>query len=107
MGQLPPKDPDYINPVGLRPPYRSKPVVIAVHGGTKYLGHELFLASDIRVAADDTVFSQGEVARGVFPGGGATVRFRVRSAGATPCVTCSPATNGVPRRRIAWALSRR
>ena len=74
-GQLPPKDPDYINPVGLRPPYRSKPVVIAVHGGTKYLGHELLLASDIRVAANDTVFSQGEVARGVFPGGGATVRF--------------------------------
>jgi enoyl-CoA hydratase len=79
-GQLPPKDPDYINPVGLKPPYRSKPVVIAVHGGTKYLGHELFLASDIRVAADDTVFSQGEVARGVFPGGGATVRF-AREAG--------------------------
>src|SRR6516164_2540827 len=74
-GQLPPRDPEYINPVGLRPPYRSKPVVIAVHGGTKYLGHELFLASDIRVAANDTVFSQGEVARGVFPGGGATVRF--------------------------------
>jgi enoyl-CoA hydratase/carnithine racemase len=74
-GQLPPKDPDYINPVGLRPPYRAKPVVIAVHGGTKYLGHELLLASDIRVAANDTVFSQGEVARGVFPGGGATVRF--------------------------------
>ena len=74
-GQLPPKDPDYINPVGLRPPHRSKPVVIAVHGGTKYLGHELLLASGIRVAANDTVFSQGEVARGVFPGGGATVRF--------------------------------
>jgi enoyl-CoA hydratase/carnithine racemase len=74
-GQLPPKDPDYINPLALRPPYRSKPVVIAVQGGTKYLGHELFLASDIRVAANDAVFSQGEVARGVFPGGGATVRF--------------------------------
>ena len=79
-GQLPPKDPDYINPVGLKPPYRAKPVVIAVHGGTKYLGHELFLASDIRVAANDTCFSQGEVARGVFPGGGATVRF-AREAG--------------------------
>ena len=79
-GQLPPKDPDYINPVSLRPPYRSKPVVIAVHGGTKYLGHELFLASDIRVAANDTIFSQGEVARGVFPGGGATIRF-TREAG--------------------------
>jgi enoyl-CoA hydratase len=79
-GQLPPKDPDYINPVGLKAPYRMKPLVIAVHGGTKYLGHELFLASDIRVAANDTVFSQGEVARGVFPGGGATVRF-AREAG--------------------------
>jgi enoyl-CoA hydratase len=79
-GQLPPKDPDYINPVGLKPPYRMKPVVIAVHGGTKYLGHELFLASDVRVAANDAVFSQGEVARGVFPGGGATVRF-AREAG--------------------------
>src|SRR5262249_45463747 len=79
-GQLPPKDPDYINPVGLKPPYRSKPVVIAVHGGTKYLGHELFLAADIRVAANDTVFSQGEVARGVFPGGGATVRFAREAA---------------------------
>jgi enoyl-CoA hydratase/carnithine racemase len=79
-GQLPPKDPDYINPLALRPPYRSKPVVIAVQGGTKYLGHELFLASDIRVAANDTLFSQGEVARGVFPGGGATVRF-AREAG--------------------------
>jgi len=74
-GRLPPKDPDYINPIGQKPPYRSKPVVIAVHGGTKYLGHELFLAADIRVAANDTVFSQGEVARGIFPGGGATVRF--------------------------------
>lgn len=74
-GVLPPKDPDFINPIGLRPPLRSKPVVVAVHGGTKYLGHELFLAADIRVAATDSVFSQGEVARGIFPGGGGTVRF--------------------------------
>jgi len=74
-GILPPKDPDYINPLGLRPPHRSKPVVVAVQGGTKYAGHELFLASDIRVAATDSVFSQGEVARGIFPGGGATVRL--------------------------------
>jgi enoyl-CoA hydratase len=56
-GQLPPKDPDFINPVGVKPPYRSKPVVVAVQGGTKYLGHELFLAADIRVAATDSVFS--------------------------------------------------
>ena len=74
-GQLPPKDPDFINPVGIRPPLRSKPVVVSVQGGTKYLGHELFLAADIRVAATDSVFSQGEVARGIFAGGGGTVRF--------------------------------
>jgi enoyl-CoA hydratase len=74
-GQLPPKDPDFINPVGVKPPLRAKPVVVAVQGGTKYLGHELFLAADIRVAATDSVFSQGEVARGIFAGGGGTVRF--------------------------------
>src|SRR6516164_5251441 len=66
-GAFPPKDPDFINPFGVRPPFRSKPVVVAVQGGVKYGGHELLLASDIRVAAADTIFSQGEVARGVFP----------------------------------------
>jgi enoyl-CoA hydratase len=79
-GSLPPKDPDFINSFGLRPPFRSKPVVVAVQGGVKYGGHELFLASDIRIAAADTTFSQGEVSRGVFPGGGATVRM-TREAG--------------------------
>jgi enoyl-CoA hydratase len=79
-GTFPPKDPDFINPFALRPPYRSKPVVVAVQGGAKYGGHELFLACDIRVAATDAVFSQGEVTRGVCPGGGATVRL-VREVG--------------------------
>lgn len=79
-GVLPPKDPDFVNPFGLRPPFRTKPVVVAVQGGTKFGGHELFLAADVRVAASDVAFSQGEVTRGVFPGGGATVRF-TREAG--------------------------
>jgi len=73
-GTFPPKD-EYINALGLRPPYRSKPVVVAVQGGVKYGAHELFLAADIRVAATDTKFSQGEVTRGIFPGAGATVRL--------------------------------
>jgi enoyl-CoA hydratase/carnithine racemase len=79
-GAFPPKDPDFMNPFGLRPPFRSKPVVVAVQGGVKYGGHELFLSCDIRVAAADANFSQGEVSRGVFPGGGATVRM-TREAG--------------------------
>jgi enoyl-CoA hydratase/carnithine racemase len=79
-GLLPPKDPDFINSFGLRLPFRSKPVVVATQGATKYGAHELFLAADIRIAARDATFSQGEVTRGIFPGGGATIRF-VREAG--------------------------
>ena len=53
----------------------SKPVVIAVQGTCLTLGIELILASDIAVAADSTVFGQIEVARGILPFGGATIRF--------------------------------
>jgi len=79
-GILPPKDSDYIGPLGLRPPVRTKPVVVAAQGGTQAAGHELFLAADIRVAASDAKFAQPEVTRGIFPGGGATIRM-TREAG--------------------------
>jgi len=71
---------EFIDPIGTVPPRREKPVVVAVQGKTEGPGHELFLAADVRVAASDTVFSQGEVRRGHFPAGGATIRF-VREAG--------------------------
>jgi enoyl-CoA hydratase/carnithine racemase len=74
-GIIPVKDPDFMGLLGTTPPLRTKPLVIAVQGGTQFIGHELFLAADIRVAASDTVFRQAEVTRGTFPGGGATVRF--------------------------------
>ena len=53
----------------------SKPVVIAVQGTCLTLGIELILASDICVAAASTRFGQIEVARGILPFGGATIRF--------------------------------
>jgi enoyl-CoA hydratase/carnithine racemase len=53
----------------------SKPVVIAVQGTCLTLGIELMLASDISIAAESTVFGQIEVARGILPFGGATLRF--------------------------------
>ena len=53
----------------------SKPVVIAVQGTCLTLGIELILASDIAVAAASTRFGQIEVARGILPFGGATIRF--------------------------------
>jgi enoyl-CoA hydratase/carnithine racemase len=79
-GILPPKDPDFINILGLRPPIRTKPVIVAVQGRAFSVGDELVLAADIRVAAQDAVFGQLEVTRGVFPAGGATVRL-TREAG--------------------------
>ncbi|MET0805999.1 MAG: crotonase/enoyl-CoA hydratase family protein [Lacisediminihabitans sp.] len=53
----------------------SKPVVIAVQGTCLTLGIELILASDMAVAAESTRFGQIEVARGILPFGGATIRF--------------------------------
>ena len=58
----------------------TKPVVIAVQGTCLTLGVELMLASDIVVAADSARFAQLEVARGILPFGGATIRFP-RAAG--------------------------
>lgn len=52
-----------------------KPVVIAVQGTCLTLGVELMLASDIVVAAESATFGQIEVARGILPFGGATIRF--------------------------------
>ncbi|MBX3095062.1 MAG: crotonase/enoyl-CoA hydratase family protein [Cryobacterium sp.] len=64
-----------IDPWGLGPDRVSKPVVIAVQGVCLTLGIELILASDIAVAAESTTFAQIEVARGILPFGGATIRL--------------------------------
>jgi enoyl-CoA hydratase len=79
-GTFPPKDPYYMSPFGTRAPFRTKPVVVAVQGATWFGGHELFLAADIRVAASDANFNQGEVTGGLVTAGGGAVRF-VREAG--------------------------
>ena len=54
---------------------RTKPVVCAVQGLCLTLGIELMLASDVNVVADNARFAQIEVKRGIFPFGGATIRF--------------------------------
>ena len=64
-----------INPWQVSGEHITKPVVMAVQGTCLTLGIELMLASDIVVAADSTVFGQIEVARGILPFGGATIRF--------------------------------
>lgn len=63
-----------IDPLGLRSRV-TKPLVCAVQGICLTLGIELLLASDVRIAARSTRFAQIEVKRGIFPAGGATLRF--------------------------------
>src|SRR3984893_12936635 len=72
--------PEAVDPLGKSTPHLSKPVVVVVQGDTWNLGHEIYLAGDIRIAAANTRFGQDENTHGRFPGGGATVRF-VREAG--------------------------
>jgi len=64
-----------IDPMDLMEPRRQKPVVIAMQGYTFTIGVELALACDIRLAADNAIFAQMEVSRGIMPFGGATLRF--------------------------------
>jgi enoyl-CoA hydratase/carnithine racemase len=73
------QDAGQIDPFGLRS-YLSKPLVMAVQGITFTIGIEMLLAADIRIAANDARFGQLEIARGLYPLGGATFRL-VREAG--------------------------
>lgn len=64
-----------IDPLALTTAPVSKPIIIAVHGICFTVGIELLLATDIRVAAENTRFGQIEIKRGIYPVGGATIRW--------------------------------
>ncbi len=64
-----------VDPLGMRPPTRTKPMIMAVQGWCLTIGIELLLAADIRLAAEGTRLGQIEINRGIFPFGGATVRL--------------------------------
>jgi enoyl-CoA hydratase len=76
----PPMGDGLIDPLGKTAPGLTKPLIVAVHGDTLNMAHELFLVADVRVAAANTNFGQDENTHGRFPGGGSTVRF-TREAG--------------------------
>ena len=54
---------------------RTKPIVAAVQGKCLTVGIELLLATDVRIASESATFAQIEIKRGIFPFGGATLRF--------------------------------
>lgn len=68
-------DPELVDPWGMFGRTRKKPVVLAVQGRCYTLTIELALACDTVIAANNAQFTQLEVARGIMPFGGATLRF--------------------------------
>lgn len=70
--------PDSIDPLNLYSE-RTKPLVVAVNGKCLTIGIELILAADICIAAENATFAQIEIKRGIFPFGGATLRFTERA----------------------------
>ncbi len=69
---------DMVDPLQLGGRRRTKPVVVAVQGYCLTIAIELILAADIAVADRTARFGQIEVKRGIFPFGGATLRFHQR-----------------------------
>lgn len=66
--------PKRINPFGTSTRL-SKPLLVAVQGTVGAMANELLMAADLRVAAEDSRFSQGEPSRGTTPAGGASIRL--------------------------------
>ncbi|HUH38084.1 MAG TPA: crotonase/enoyl-CoA hydratase family protein [Spongiibacteraceae bacterium] len=54
----------------------NKPIVLAVEGYALAGGTEILQGTDIRVGAEDSVYGVTEVARGLYPMAGSTVRLR-------------------------------
>src|SRR5215217_655840 len=69
----------FIDPWGIQGAQRTKPLVVAVQGLCLTLSIELILTADIAVASEDARFGQIEIKRGIFPFGGATLRFPQRA----------------------------
>jgi len=60
----------------LRENQPNKPVILAVEGYALAGGTEILQGTDLRIGAEDAVFGVTEVARGLYPLGGSTVRLR-------------------------------
>lgn len=54
----------------------DKPLILAVEGYALAGGTEILQGTDIRVAADNAIFGVTEVARGLYPMSGSTIRLR-------------------------------
>jgi enoyl-CoA hydratase len=60
----------------LRDNQPCKPIILAVEGYALAGGTEILQGTDLRVAAEDATFGVTEVARGLYPQAGSTIRLR-------------------------------
>lgn len=54
----------------------NKPIILAVEGYALAGGTEILQGTDLRIGAEDAIFGVTEVARGLYPMSGSTVRLR-------------------------------
>ena len=54
----------------------NKPIILAVEGYALAGGTEILQGTDLRIGAEDAIFGVTEVARGLYPMGGSTIRLR-------------------------------
>lgn len=60
----------------LRDNVPCKPIILAVEGYALAGGTEILQGTDLRIGAEDSIFGVTEVARGLYPQSGSTVRLR-------------------------------
>ena len=87
-GQRPVSATPTLDVLGNSQPHRSKPVVVVAHGDTWNLGHEIYLAGDVRVAAANTGSGRTRTRTAAFPAAAPRCASSARPAGATRCATC-------------------
>jgi enoyl-CoA hydratase/carnithine racemase len=66
-GQFSLDAPGTINPLQTSKARLTKPLIVVADGNTFFVGHGLFLAADVRIAAAIAVFSQGDASRALYP----------------------------------------
>ncbi|MCP5149022.1 MAG: enoyl-CoA hydratase/isomerase family protein [Pseudomonadales bacterium] len=85
----------------------NKPLILAVEGYALAGGTEILQGTDIRVAADNAVFGVTEVARGLYPMSGSTVRLRrqIPYCIAAEMLLCGEHITPSGPRKSAWSTS--
>lgn len=75
-----------IDPLAKRPPFLTKPLLVAVHSDTWNMADELFLVADIRITAENTDF-RTKIRTGASLAVVQRCALCARLGGATPCDT--------------------